>query len=694
MPRTGQFDKRIGAVVLPQADPIDAASDLTPAPEGPLPIPGVPIPFPTVPFPPLPAPDPGPTLPFPKPPPFKFCFTHLRPGCYTIGFVPALTPLFGTRYRGTLRVTTDPKLTISGDLYSYRLFDVFTHPEVLTLPNQPLLKQTDEAADTGGTIPIYSRRSYHSYLKGTGAQLVTLGTYGTECTFSLSFDEFVYNQPATGFKGTFNTAPTRSIVVRLSHTSTPDLYTGSAFQGTTNLGAFSMRWVSDSVRRAQIEIHTLNGATTPPANVGGTTMSSIFAAIGWDVSVTDMGGFALPAALAGVNPNACWSTLNLHTLMASLADYNPAELDSTWKVHLVAVPAMLGCSRGIMFDTASGDPNNVAREGSATFSDDGYPAGEVPDGQGGSHYDAAANQMQKNVPRAFLRSATHEIGHAFNQIHQNFEAGLDNSIMSPTPSVAEVLGLPGTFPDQINLAFNAVVTAHLRHLPDPAVRPGGMDFFGAAVSAPQAADVAWLDGLTVTVVPSERRMSLGQPITLRWTLTNAGDAEVPVPADLGAQSLHARVSVTDPAGNVTFMRPPDIDSCPSLKYATLAKDESVDGGTTLYWGTDGFAFEKPGRHRIEVICLWDIAGVPVGASGEEYVFVTYPSTPDDNEIAAQLLHPDVGLAVATGDADAFEIAKDRIAKAASVSSDHPAVEGLRSIGLLRSKTKGGKRRSS
>src|SRR4029078_9325938 len=84
-----------------------------------------------------------------------------------------------------------------------------------------------------------------------------------------------------------------------------------------------------------------------------------------------------------------------------------------------------------------------------------------------------------------------EIGHAFNQIHQGFEAGEDNSIMTPTPSVAQVLGSTGTFPDHINLASNATVRAHLRHLPDPAVRPGGMAFFGAAVSAPQAADVAW-----------------------------------------------------------------------------------------------------------------------------------------------------------------------------------------------------------
>lgn len=642
----------------------------------------------------MPLPSPGLPAPFPWPPPFKLCRTTLRPGCYTISFVPTGTPFFGTRYRGTLRVTTDPKLTISGDLYGYRLIDIFTNPSVLTSPIQPVLNQSDDAADTGGAIPIYSRRSYHSYLKGTGANLVAIAAQGSDCPFSLSFDEYVYNQPATGFKGTFGTTPTRSIVVSLHSTATPDLYAGSAFEGTTNLGLFSMRWVSDRVRRAQVEIHTLNGATTPPADVGGTTMASIFGAIGWEVSVTDGGSFALPGSLSGVDINDCWTTPNLHMLMSSLSDYNPAELDAAWKVHLVAVPATLGCSRGIMFDDAAGDPNDIPREGSATFSNDGYPASEVPDGHGGSHYDGAADHMQKDEPRAYLRSATHEIGHAFNQIHQNFEAGLDNSIMSPTPSVAGVLGLAGTFPDQINLAFNPTVTAHLRHLPDPAVRPGGMAFFGAAVAAPQAADVAWLDALRVTVVPSERRISLGQAVKLRWTLTNDGDGAIPVPEDLSAQSLHARISVTDPAGGITFIRPPDVHSCPSANHTALAKGESAEGGTTLYWGTDGFAFEKPGRHRIEVICLWNVAGVPIGASGEEYVFVTYPGTPEDNEVAAQLLHPEVGRAVATGDAGISEVARERIAKAESVSANHPAVENLRTMGLVRAKKKGGRRRST
>ena len=82
-----------------------------------------------------------------------------------------------------------------------------------------------------------------------------------------------------------------------------------------------------------------------------------------------------------------------------------------------------------MFDTI-----NVPREGVASFSDDGYPTSDS------SNFGPAANKKQRDVPRAFLRSATHEVTHGFNQIHQENEGGADNSIMTTSPGVADYLG--------------------------------------------------------------------------------------------------------------------------------------------------------------------------------------------------------------------------------------------------------------
>ena len=90
---------------------------------------------------------------------------------------------------------------------------------------------------------------------------------------------------------------------------------------------------------------------------------------------------------------------------------NPAtNLDAEWRVHMIVVPAKLGCSRGVMYDQIG-----VPREGCASFSDDGYPT------VGLVELRSAANKKQRDVPRAFLRSATHELTHTLNQIHQEQE---------------------------------------------------------------------------------------------------------------------------------------------------------------------------------------------------------------------------------------------------------------------------------
>ncbi len=682
MPRMERFRERIGAISLPEADAAEVTDEASPVPDVTLLSPGARMPSPALGL-------PG-GLRQPKLPPWRICSTSLKQGCYTLGFTPFGTSIFGTRYRGTLRIEQlSPGLRFSGDLYRYRLLD-WPIVELPILQRAQFLgadkPSADEAADTGGMIPIYRRADYHSYLRGTGAQLWSVVSSHSPCTFTLEFEEFVYNQPATGFSGSFNQAATRKLRFVLGQTL-PDLYAGLAFEGATAIGTASIRWISSSYRRANLQLFTLQGAAPPPADVGGTTIASIFADVGWELAFTAGGTINLPAGLATVNPNACWSDDNLHTLMSSVPTYNPAALDSVWNVHLLAVPAQLvappnNCSRGVMFDSSLGaDPNAVPREGSATFSDDGYPAGEVPDGHGGSHYDLAADQMQRNVPRAFLRSATHEVGHAFNQIHQGFELGNDNSIMTPTPNVAIVLGTAGIFPDQINLAFNDQVKKHLRHLPDPAVRPGAMDFFGSAIAAPEAADVAWLDLLELVVTPSSDRVALGEPVTLTWTLTNRATTAVPAPDELAVESLVARVSVTDPSGRITFMRPPAILSCPRIVIAPLEPGASVSGSATLFWGTDGFAFERPGRHLVEVIVLWPVAGVPTAVSGESDVFVSYPTSSGENEVAAQLLHPDVGRAVATGNAAPFGSALERIRAARQAARTHPANAALRRMGL-------------
>ena len=507
-----------------------------------------------------------------RPLPFKFC-KAMRAGCYVIHYQPSHSVLVS--FEGTLRVDRSApdggpdNLIASGDLYRKSLLlppvpvqgPVFNPipdpgpelPGPVTGPiagpvTGPVLGLHDAPSTAvlvskgpvrlrplhlRPRIPIFARGAYSSYLKVTSITGPTIVAKTGACTVTIVAEQFDYTQPTGGsFTGSFPGSASRTVTMNLSLSATPSpaggpSYTGRWVVGGVDRGSISLDWVSRFFRRASVEIDTLAGAVRPepvPNGSGGTEyFDTIYAKHGWQLSVVkDQSNVPVPA---GVTATACWSSGDLHNLMT--ANRKPTtDLDKDWHVHLMVVPAQLGCGRGVMYDTIG-----VPREGCASFSDDGYPTGDS------SNFGAAANQEQRNVARAFLRSATHEITHTFNQIHQEQETAADNSIMTTTPSVADVLGgpatgAPGVFPDQINLAVNTNVRHHLNHMPDPVIRPGGWPFaswFGSPVL--QAADRhEFADSeLSLTLTGPTTNVVLGQPIELSWTLTNGTADELVVP---------------------------------------------------------------------------------------------------------------------------------------------------------------------
>ena len=670
---TRDFSKRIGSVTIPIAETVAVTDTTSNQPASPA----------------TNAPTPGPGIT----PILLTCKTVLKEGCYSFSFVPKTTiSIFGPRFAGTIRVENlgAGSIRFSGDMYSVpppiivvggggtTIGPVTDRLERIRLANQN--QAGGVSTDAPGVIPIFPRKNYSSYLKGTAANLSSTRLPIIPlppCLFSLDFDEFKYTQPATGFSGTFPAVATRSLRFALQHTATPDSFTGRLMQGATDLGALSMQWVSPFFRRATLSIFKLNGADNPPAAVGAEDFSTVFKTVNWDMSFSFVANIPLPPALVGVqDPAQCWSQANCATLMSSIPGYNPAVLDTVWRAFLIAIPAKLGCSRGQMFDTGSGNPNNIAREGAVTNSRDGYPSGDS------SHFGVAQNGLQKDFPRSFLRSASHEVGHTFNQIHQELEGGSDNSIMTTTPSVADVLFTQGkSFPNDINLGFNARVRRHLVHLPDPAVRPGAMDFFGAAVNAPQADQMAWPDELKLTATVVNSHVALGEPLALSWTLVNNGTSPVPVPTKLDIESLVARVSATDGNGNTVFLRPAEQKACVHNPLRELKPGESATGSTNVFWGRDGFTFERPGHYVVDVITMWQISEAWVGADAEVHVWVSFPVTAQDNNVAALLLHPEVGQAVAAPHAPATENALSRLAEAHQAHPEHPAIAQMKALGM-------------
>jgi hypothetical protein len=633
----GSLSNTGASAIVPLAEPLpvslETPVELTPNPEGDP----IPIPLPTLPR-PWPWPD-----PFPLP---HLCFIKLPTGCYRITFKPNASFIV---YHGAMRVdTANGNTTISGDLYRFLQF--------------PWLFTTAESAKTSIKpfpfpfpfpygIPIYARNRYYSYLKVTQVQRSPIFTTGP-CQLTLTAQEYAYTQPPAGsFDGTFPAAPgSRTVTIVLEPRPAPIGYTGSYFEGTLYeggiaQGTFTMGWVSSFFRKATLEIDTLAGAVAPAAvsassGSGTEDFKTTFAAAGWDLNVTyDQVNVPVPA---GVTPNACWSSADLHALMSTIR--NPAtNLDAEWHMHLLVVPATMGCGRGVMYDII-----DVPREGVASFCDDGYPSSQS------ASFGTAANQQQRNVPRAFMRSACHEVGHGFNQIHQEQEAGADNSIMTTTPSVADVLGgpttgAPGIFPDDIALRFNDHVRHHLVHFPDIVVRPGGMTFGSGHSSQVPEADRYYFSEqeLELKLDLRETHIELGEPLQLSWSLLNQSADPIPVPSDISIEAQHTFITVLTPSGDVRPM-PSFVIRTEEVSIEPLPSERALQADSRVYWSSQGFAFESPGKYRLEVRIAWTYQGVPCGVKASTDLWVNYPQATADNDAASLLLHPQVGMYVALG----------------------------------------------
>ncbi len=625
----------------------------------------------------MPNPDlPQGNLPIPFPP-LHFCALSLPQGCYQLNITSTAsspTILFRSFKLGTLRVQpSGTGFVISGDTYRYSFLDLL-HGGI------PSFGPTE--------IPIYPRSRYGSYLKATSVFLPKF-SYGP-CRITLALDEYDYTQPPAGsFDGSFPTTPSRSMTIYLTPAPPASGFTGAYFTGTVAIGSVTqpgmnvtLAWVSHFYRKATVEVHTMAGAVAP-GPVGSEYLPSTYAKAGWDMTVkTDPNPIPAPTVAGGFPPGwtatSNWGSPSpgvglLHMVMTNLIDFSSVNLDKVWYQHLLVVPAAIGDGRGIMFDTI-----NVPREGVASFSDDGYPTSDS------SNFGPAANKKQRDVPRAFLRSATHEVTHGFNQIHQENEGGADNSIMTTSPGVANYLASHGgTFPDGIVLDFNDHVRHHLIHLPDIVIRPGGMTWTAGhnGIPVPQSdteGDEIYVDhpALELKLAAGKGRVKLGEPLELTWELQNVSDAATWMPGDLSVSHEFAEVSVTKPGGEERQM-PPYAIKCDAAFFVNGKPGHRLSAQHTLFWSTQGFAFETPGRHTVNLEISWGSNGATIGKRASIDVFVDYPVSNKDNDVIAHMLNDEVGKFIALGGhAYHLETAIDHIDAVVAGHTDHPAGKAM------------------
>ncbi len=605
----------------------------------------------------------------PNLPLFKICTKDLQEGCFKMVYRPS-TSILLPYYSGTLRVENKAGggKAISADLYKYAGLVIST----------PVVVSALHDVDDGSGIPIHARNKYYSYLRGTSYSRPTITA--TKCTITVEFDEFVYNAPPAGsFNGSFNNTLTRKIKIVVEPTATATVFTGRLYEGTIDKGSVELTWVSKYFRRGVVEIDTLKGAVAPqplnPGTASEESFTTVYETVGWRMTpVYNETNIAVPA---GVTATDCWSDANLHALM--LAHRSAAvTLDSEWRYHMMVVPGKMGCSRGKMYDQTG-----AHREGVVSYSDDGYPTSDS------LNFGTAANQKQRNTPRAFLRSASHELGHCCNMQHQELEGGADNSIMTTTPSVADVLGgpasgAPGVFPTNINLGFNDHCRHHLIHFPDPVVRPGGMNWtaghpsLGGAFSPEADGGRAFVPAESIELVIKTQtdRVKLGEPLLMAWEVINKTKEDFHMPNDIGLNIDYTQVSVTDADGTTTDI-PSFIVECEHSSIKKLEPGKKIAAATNLYWGSNGFAFNKPGKHRVDLTIRWTYKNTQYGLTAHKNVWVDYPVTDKDNEIAAAMTHPEVGMFVALG-GNAYHLkeATARIEQVIEIDPKHAVAKSM------------------
>lgn len=588
----------------------------------------------------------------------------LKAGCYRIIYQPNKSLV---HFHGTLRIDRSGiSTTISGDLYRFK-----NKPDGI---HHMLGKPSDLPFGRGYGIPIYKISDYYSYLKGTGLKVLRK-PLSTISKVTITADEYVYSPPPAGaFSGSFGATPTRTVVMVLTPVSAPAGFTGPFFTGKLFVdriekGSVVLGWVSSYFRRATVEIDTLTGSVAPAAvpSPSGTTnedFRTAYRTAGWDVkAIYDQTAILVPS---GVNPNAVWSYANLHQVMLDNRS-SATDLDKEWRAHLLIVPSTMGSGRGVMYDSI-----DIPREGAAAFSDDGYPTTES------AWFGTSANQQARNVPRAFMRTALHEIGHVFNLIHQFFpgEGGSDNSIMTTTPEVADILqgpatGSPGIFPDNIDLSFNPHCRHDMIHFPDIVVRPGGIAFLGgshAGSGIPEADFDALAGSLELRMELVSHRLLLGEPLRVKWTVTNKSNSSLKVPNDIHPKGQHAFLNVLNPQGQLRIA-PSFVIATEHLHMIDLNPGASLKGETRLFWSTNGFAFEKPGRHVVNLEIIWDMGMETYGLKAADEVWVDYPITARNNDMAATLFNPEVGMYVALGGGAHFSGALDRFKRAMDMTTE-------------------------
>jgi hypothetical protein len=339
-------------------------------------------------------------------------------------------------------------------------------------------------------------------------------------------------------------------------------------------------------------------------------------------------------------------SLTLPDLERLLSDHRSDSPFSLEAWHLwVLVCSRLGTTDalGMMFDDTP--PH---REGIAVFADPRF--GDYDDID-----EEAREKALGDVPLAVLRTALHEVGHAFNLFHPRDDVHpvpTGTTLMNQTADLMDRATGSRGFPSNTTLAFHHHNRRSLVHGPDPQVRPGWKEFgygHGGVGSSPSGGgDLSFDRSRTQSElvldldVPS--RLYLGAFAIAGLQLSNTGETAHSVVPALNVREDHLRLHVKGPDGSKSRVRSPVL-VCSNRRPVRFDPGSGQRGFVQLLYANRGHPFSQAGRY---VVTAELDAGRSVLTSEPQTVIVGPPRDDTEVELGEFGLDDRVSRSVALG----------------------------------------------
>ncbi|MDJ0842260.1 MAG: hypothetical protein QNK37_37510 [Acidobacteriota bacterium] len=218
----------------------------------------------------------------------------------------------------------------------------------------------------------------------------------------------------------------------------------------------------------------------------------------------------------------------------------------------------------------------------------------------------------KDVPRALIRTAIHELGHIFNLIHPDDEhhhvIDHKNRPLNRTDDViATARRKNEKFPDNALLFFSPHNRQSLIHDPDPQIRPGGNCFgYGHATCAshPSVEDIFGLptshrdSGLELILTSPKQSYRPLSYLYVDLRLQNTTEKSIQIPRALNI--ARGSLSITVKTPDRTIHRVGHIRTvCGRHDPVILAAHDFIETSIQLTYTNHGFIFEKPGEYILQ-----------------------------------------------------------------------------------------------